>query len=116
MESLYRDQVLLSRLRGVMGGVLDLERLTARVAMDKAHAKDLLAVRSTLDAVLALGELLVRTDLTGLAAPLLSSEPSMKTLAALLERAVCDEPAIVLNEGNLIKRGFDRGAGPAARR
>ena len=31
----------------------------------------------------------------------------MKSLAALLEDAICDEPAIVLNEGNLIKRGFD---------
>ncbi len=41
VESLYRDQVLLSRVRETLGGVLDLERLTARLAMDRAHAKDL---------------------------------------------------------------------------
>ena len=31
----------------------------------------------------------------------------MKDLSGLLSRAICEEPAIVLNEGNLIKRGFD---------
>ncbi len=58
VDSLYRDQVLLSRLRESLGGVLDLERLTARVAMDRAHAKDLLAVGSTLKSVLSIKALL----------------------------------------------------------
>ena len=107
VESLYRDQVLLSRLRGVMGGVLDLERLAARVAMDKAHAKDLLAVASTLEAVLSLGELLAASSLADLAAPLLERQEAIRSMTALLSRAVCDEPAVVLTEGNLIKRGFD---------
>ncbi len=51
VDFLYRDQVLLSRLRDTLGGVLDLERLTARVAMERAHAKDLLSVKSTLKSV-----------------------------------------------------------------
>ncbi len=55
VESLYRDQAGLARLRESLGGVLDLERLTARVAMDRAHAKDLLAIKSTLQAVLIAG-------------------------------------------------------------
>ncbi len=37
---------LLARLREALGGVLDLERLAARLAMERANAKDLLAVRS----------------------------------------------------------------------
>ncbi len=51
IEELYRNQGLLSSLRNSLGSMLDLERLSARVAMDKAHAKDLLAIGQTLCAL-----------------------------------------------------------------
>ncbi|MGA2612653.1 MAG: DNA mismatch repair protein MutS [Spirochaetia bacterium] len=107
VESLYHDQVLLSKLRGMLGSVLDMERLTARVAMDKAHAKDLLAIASSLTAVIDVGALLVAADRQSLANPLLTRRKEMQDLADLLTRAICDEPAITLNEGNLIRGGFD---------
>lgn len=107
VESLYHDQVLLSKLRGMLGSVLDMERLTARVAMDKAHAKDLLAIASSLTAVIDVGALLVAADRQSLANTLLTRRKEMQDLADLLTRAICDEPAITLNEGNLIRGGFD---------
>ena len=48
VEILYREQTKLSALRAVLGGIMDLERLAARTAMDKAHAKDLVAIRNSL--------------------------------------------------------------------
>jgi DNA mismatch repair protein MutS len=114
VEALYRSQVLLARLRDTLGKVLDLERLTARIAMDRAHAKDLLAVRSTLDAILSVeghlagagsGEDSIR--LSRLAEPLASHAPRARELVELLERAISEEPSISLAEGNLIRRGFD---------
>jgi DNA mismatch repair protein MutS len=114
VEALYRDQVLLARLREALRSVLDLERLTARVAMDRAHAKDLLAVRGTLEAALSVEELLTREkshdgrgDLGRLAGPLSLRGGQMRELADLLARAIAEEPAIVLTEGNLIRKGFD---------
>ena len=95
VEALYREQVLLARLREALGAVLDLERLTARVAMDRAHAKDLLAIGSTLVAVLSLGALLARErsaadpdDILRLAEPLGLREQQMRDLAGLLARAI----------------------------
>ncbi len=108
VESLYHDQVLLSRLRGTLGSVLDLERLTARVAMEKAHAKDLLAISSSLEAVLDIGSLLLSAGQDSLAGPLLERQTGMRELAGLVTRAICDEPAITLNEGGLIRAGFDQ--------
>jgi DNA mismatch repair protein MutS len=114
VEGLYREQVLLARLREALSAVLDLERLTARVAMDRAHAKDLLAIGSTLEAVLALGALLsgarstaAPDDIARLAGPLGLREQEMSDLSGLLARAISEEPAIVLTEGNLIRRGYD---------
>jgi DNA mismatch repair protein MutS len=114
VESLYRDQVRLARLREALGGVLDLERLTARVAMERAHAKDLLAIKSTLGSVLSLGVLLRRepgreasSQLEDLVEPISTREVLIREMTALLERAISEEPSVLLTEGNLIKRGFD---------
>jgi DNA mismatch repair protein MutS len=114
VDALYRDQVLLARLRESLGAVLDLERLTARVAMERAHAKDLLGIASTLKAVLSLSDLLgserSRADsagLAGLAAPVSAHRAAMEELGTLLQRAISEEPAILLTEGNLIRRGYD---------
>ncbi len=114
VESLYRDQVRLARLREALAGVLDLERLTARVAMERAHAKDLLAIKSTLQAVLTLAGLLTGERAAGttegledLATPIAERSGLMRDLVAVLDRAISEEPAVVLTEGNLIKRGFN---------
>jgi DNA mismatch repair protein MutS len=114
VDSLYKDQVLLSRLRESLGSVLDLERLTARVAMERAHAKDLLAVGSTLKSVISIQALLTGEACAGsapslreLAAPLSLHGEEMKALVDLLDRAIIDEPSILLTEGNLVRREFD---------
>ncbi|MFZ3110881.1 MAG: DNA mismatch repair protein MutS, partial [Rectinemataceae bacterium] len=58
VEYLYRDQLFLNDLRRRLGAVLDSERLVARLAMDKAHAKDLLALRDSMLSSLAIAGLL----------------------------------------------------------
>jgi len=57
VQALYRDQVTLSRLREALGGVRDLERLAARTAMERAGARDLLGIRSSLEAALKVEQL-----------------------------------------------------------
>ncbi len=108
VESLYRDQVLLSRLRDSLGRVLDLERLASRVAMDRANAKDLLAIASTLESVLAIEELLTGGgEMGGLTACLRENRAAMEELARFLARAIAEEPSLLITEGNLIRRGYD---------
>jgi DNA mismatch repair protein MutS len=111
VEAFYRSQTLLSRLRETLSEVLDLERLTARAAMDRAHARDLQAIRSTLDAALSLAGMLGepgRQDaLGGLAETIERNATQVRDLAGLLERAISEEPSILLTEGHLIRRGYD---------
>jgi DNA mismatch repair protein MutS len=83
VDFLYRDQVLLSRLRETLGGVLDLERLTARVAMERAHAKDLRAVQSTLESVIAAHEILTRESRSEPRGSPLLAEPITQRLAEM---------------------------------
>ena len=108
VELFYRDQALLARLRAELVKVLDLERLASRVALEKANAKDLLAVKSTLLGMLgAAGLLAGRPELEARLAVLREREADINGLADLLQRAIQEEPSILFTEGNLIKPGFD---------
>ena len=105
VEALYRNQVLLSSLREALTGVLDLERLCARVALDRAHAKDLVAIRSSLGRIQAIDSLL---EANGELFDRMNEEGRTRTdaLHDLLERAIDDDPSILLTEGRLIKAGY----------
>jgi DNA mismatch repair protein MutS len=108
VEFFYRDQVLLSRLRESLGKVLDLERLASRVALERANAKDLLGIGSTLKSVLAIADLFQGHEPLGtLIAPVSSGRAEIERLAGLLERSIAEDPSVLLTEGNLIKRGYD---------
>ena len=110
VENFYRDQGRLTALREVLGRTPDLERLSARLAMDKAHGKDMLAIKNALNSAAGIPELWETEKLrfeTGAAAQSAVEKTSLAELRDLLERAICDEPSILLTEGNLIRDGFN---------
>ncbi|MDR3161162.1 MAG: DNA mismatch repair protein MutS [Spirochaetaceae bacterium] len=110
VETLYHDQGRLSSLRALLGKTPDLERLGSRLAMDRAHGKDMLAVKNALAAFNSL-EALSRE----LALDFESAEAASLTAAAfdrlmalmeLLSRSLAEDPSILLTEGNLIRAGY----------
>ncbi len=109
VDFLYRDQRLLRELREALGRLLDAERLASRVAMDKAHAKDLLALRDSIAAAEAARALLATAGAPGLLAAGPSPEEAAAAagLRSLVDRAIMEEPSILLSEGDLIRPGYD---------
>ncbi len=107
VELLYRNQLLLSSVRDRLSSVLDLERLAARVALDKAHAKDLLGIKTSLWGVLDLGDMLVESAFPD---PFWVKENDTRRevtiLATLIDSSISEDPSILLSEGNLIKDGY----------
>ena len=110
VERLYRNQRTLEKLRACLGNCLDLERLASRVAMDKAHAKDLLGIKDSLDTIRDVAALLEpETE----AAPELGLgfepdvEAELRSVSELIGRAILDDPSVLLTEGNLIRPGYD---------
>ena len=134
LEVLYRDQGLLSKLRELFGKTPDLERLCSRLAMDKAHGRDMLAVKNALVTYHAIALLTEKLDLcyeegggcsethkAEMGCDNLSSKSeqsdsntdfdspapyNLADLHDLLENSIHEEPSILLNEGNLIKPGY----------
>ncbi len=109
VEFLYREQLILNELRRILGGVLDTERLIARLAMDKAHAKDILALRDSLRSSLAALQFLREK-----AAPVLlrgdAGEDALNDCSQairVIDSSIKDDPSILLTEGNLMRDGYN---------
>lgn len=115
VEHLYRDQLLLNEARRKLSSILDTERLTARLAMNKAHAKDLLALADSVHASLELTAFMSQTlgkDETKIPALLeirLSPEQldDCGKLVHAIRTAIKEDPSILLTEGNLIRSGWN---------
>jgi len=108
VEFFYREQVTLSRLRDLLARALDLERLSSRLALDRANAKDLLSISATLESALQVEKLLSgRPEVGNLTAQITDRREKYEGLMDLVKRAIPDEPSMLLTEGNLIRRGFD---------
>jgi DNA mismatch repair protein MutS len=94
-------------LRELMEEVYDLERLNARVIMGKANPRDLVTLKSTLQAIP-----LVKRGLANVAAPLLQeiSEAldELDEVAQWIDDAVVSNPPITVTDGGIIKDGYNQ--------
>jgi len=112
VETLYRDQGSLGLLREFLGKTPDLERLSSRLAMDRAHGKDMLSIKNALVSCNAVRdmreELGIKCEFDSDFCEVQGAEDfaRLMELRDLLERGICDEPSVVLTEGNLIRDGY----------
>ncbi len=100
-KSIERDD-----LREALDGVYDLERLAAKIAMASANAKDLVALRTSLEKLPQ-----IRAQLADLDAPLLrdlvQTIDPLDDVCDLIGSAIVDDPPFILREGGLIRDGFN---------
>lgn len=106
VEELKEKGILRQRLRGVLQGIRDLERLAGKISLGGANARDLVALRDSIGLIPAVKKLLLE-----LKHPAFNRQgerlADLSGIQNLLERAIEDHPPISLKEGGLIKKGFD---------
>ena len=100
-------------VRACLKRVGDIERITARVALKSARPRDLSGLRDSLkqlpQALALIAEMRsansepINTSIAVLAKKMVPDE----MLIALLEKALRDEPAVMLREGGVIADGYD---------
>jgi DNA mismatch repair protein MutS len=93
-------------VRAALKPIGDMERILSRVALRSARPRDLTRLRSSLQALPAL-----RSALGGCAAERLSTlsqqAAEFPALCELLERAIGDNPPVVIRDGGVIATGYD---------
>ena len=105
VETFVKDRIALSTLRERLGGVRDLERLIAKVDSNRANARDLRALAASLRPVADVkGEL--ETASAAFVAGICGRLSPETDVVALIDRAICEQPNVILTEGNLIAPGY----------
>jgi len=103
---LLNDTIQRSEIREALKGILDLERLTGKIALSAAHPRDFVALKRSLlplPGILMLLKLFSAAQLSEIRAGWDCAED----VAALLEKAILDEPAFLMTEGGLFKDGYN---------
>ncbi len=100
------DQSLLRiDLREALDGVYDLERLNSKISMASANAKDLAALRSSLQKLPGIDDLLDSLA-SDYARSLKLRIDLLPELRDLLERGIVDDPPFVLRDGGIIRDSY----------
>lgn len=96
----FENEELRRSVRSLLSSVLDIERLSGRIAMQRAHAKDLVALSESLKAFLSIQAALASYDFGAL------DESPARAVINLIDSAICDDPSTLFNEGRIIRAGY----------
>ena len=104
VDALVGDGIARSDLHDRLGEAYDLERLAGRISRERANARDLRALHTTLSVVPKLKEIIA--DI-----PALNDHHArldeLRDVATLIEEAITPDPPMELTEGGVIKQSFD---------
>ncbi|MFO1051127.1 MAG: DNA mismatch repair protein MutS [Planctomycetota bacterium] len=106
IAALCDDASRARQLSETLAGVLDLERLTTRIATGRANARDLLALRHSLSRLPGLCASLRDVD-SALLAELVEGLDPLGDVEQAIADTIADDPPATLRDGGLIRSGHD---------
>ncbi|KUK44185.1 MAG: DNA mismatch repair protein MutS [Methanothrix sp.] len=108
VEELVSRSLLRTELREALRGGGDLERVVARTSCGTASPKDLVALKSSLDRLPQIVQLLGEVKSSRLADLKERLDlGSLRELVELIGRAIRDDPPSAIREGGVIRDGYD---------
>ena len=106
VEQLVLDTALRLELREALRGIADLERLMGKITSKAGNARDVKALGRSLERVAPIRALLEGAG-SALLADLRAALDPLEDVCGWIDTAIGDEPPLSLNEGNLIRDGYD---------
>ncbi|MGG1311053.1 MULTISPECIES: DNA mismatch repair protein MutS [Cohnella] len=104
VEALYGNWMLREELRRELADVYDLERLVGRIAYGSANARDLNALKTSLQKVPNIRALCGQFE-SGPLARLAEAMDPCADIAEAIASTIADDPPVALREGGLIRPG-----------
>lgn len=105
VEAFISQFMVKEELKQLLNEVYDLERLSGRIAFGNANARDLLQLKSSLEQIPKVKELLTQIPMPSIHTQL-SRMADCSHITDLLEKAIVENPPISIKEGSLIKDGY----------
>ena len=105
VEDFHGNLMMRTKVSEMLAGIYDLERLTSRTVTGTANARDLIALRNSIQTLPELQTALgVSKNETVIS--LSRSLGSLGHIVVLITSAITEEPPITIRDGGLIKPGF----------
>ena len=104
VEYVMRHRSTLETFGKLMSGVFDIERFLGRLGTDRANARDLKSLSQALRILPEAAQLFA--DASELLKSAAERRPDFASLVEQLDRALVDDPPLVLTEGGLIRPGY----------
>lgn len=103
VELFFKNKDLLDKIVHSVKNIIDLERLSSRLVMDKATPKDLVAIKDSLVECKKIKNIISNYPQLDL----INREiESLDDVVDMISKAIKDEPATFIDEGNIVKDGF----------
>lgn len=106
VEELKDNLILRRDLADSMEGIYDLERLVSKSILNVANPRDLISLANSLKRLPKLKATLSRAS-SGLLSGLCGEIDPLEDLERLLSQAIVDEPPVSIQDGGLIRDGFN---------
>ena len=106
IENFVSNPQLILSLRNQLSKMQDIERLCSKIAYQRANARDLLALKESLQLIPTIQKLLTDCDAL-IINQIYSQLNSLDDLTDLLEKAIHPDPKTNLKEGGIIKDGYN---------
>ncbi len=106
VDALLGDVLTMCEIHETLGVVRDLERIVARLNLGNANARDLLMLAASLESLPGIKILVGNFD-TPLMNEINTAITPQPGLADHIRRAIVDEPPLPLNDGGIIREGYD---------
>ncbi|HTY13134.1 MAG TPA: DNA mismatch repair protein MutS [Candidatus Omnitrophota bacterium] len=105
VEELFGNAALRAETAQKLKEIADIERAAGRIASGSANARDLAALKQSLERLPALKASMAKV--TSLKLKEILGVPDFTDVRELIEKAVVDDPPFALKDGGLIKPGYD---------
>lgn len=106
VDELKTSTIKRDQLRRQLEPMGDLERLCGKVTLGRANARDLIALRLSLEIIPRLGQTLADSR-SSLLEVLAESLDELADIRSLIAEAIADEPPAAANEAGMIRDGFN---------
>ena len=94
-------------IRDNLSKILDMERLTARITLSAANARDLIALKNSIAPIKTIKELIEKIP-GEIFKGMLSEWDDLTDIEKLIDISIKDEPPLSLKDGGLIKDGYSK--------
>lgn len=108
VDALRRKSVVLYELQEALEKVYDLERLMTKVMYKRANPRDLKALSATAMQLPFIKQQLEKLDSSKLLQKYNNDISGLEEIVKLVERAIMDEPPVIVKDGGVIKDGFNQ--------